>query len=116
MKHLIILLSLTFSININAQQTIAYVSHSEMNEKLKTYEALYTKNSVQYADCVLWCAMQCALSNDNKQARNLLKCSDRIFDLYGRGIFNGRDTISEIMRYDVYSKIEQNLDRDYYAI
>ena len=116
MKHLIILLSLTFSININAQQTIAYVSHSEMNEKLKTYEALYTKNSVQYADCVLWCAMQCALSNDNKQARNLLKYSDRIFDLYGRGIFNGRDTISEILRYDVYSKIEQNLDRDYYAI
>lgn len=110
------LLLLTFTINLNAQQPMSSVSHSEMNEKLKLYEELYTRNSSQYADCVLWCAMQCALSNDNKQARNLLKNSDKLFSLYGQGKFNGRDSISEILRYDVLSKIEQNLDRDYYAI
>lgn len=116
MKNIIKLLLLTFSISLNAQQPMSSVSHSEMNEKLKSYEVRYTKNSSQYADCVLWCAMQCALSNDNKQARKLLKHSDKLFNLYGPGIFNGRDTISEILRYDVLSKIEQNLNSNYYAI
>ena len=92
------------------------VTSGEMNGMIEACKKQYTDKSHQYADCILWCAMQCAIAGDNQQSSNLLKQSDKLFNLYGTGSFNGRDTINEILRYDVLSKIEQNSERDYYAI
>lgn len=115
MKNAIILLLLLFSVDVKAQQP-ATLTSSEVNEIIQLYKNQYTENSPLYADCILWCAMQCAMSNDNKQALSLLQSSDKLFMAHGTGVFHGRDTISEILRYDVLSKIEQNSDRNYYAI
>ena len=93
-----------------------YATSTEMNSIIETCKNKYTEKSHQYADCILWCAMQCAIAGDNEQSASLLKQSDKIFKLYGIGNFNGRDTINEILRYDILSRIEQNSDRDYYAI
>lgn len=92
------------------------ITSVEMNGKIESCRNRYTEKSHQYADCLLWCAMQCAIAGDNIQSSTLLKESDKLFKIYGLGNFNGRDTINEILRYDVLSKIEQNSDRDYFAI
>ena len=116
MKNILFLLMLVFVINLNAQDLVTTQFNADMNAILQTYINKYTEKSSEYADCVLWCAMQCASQNDNKQALSLLESSDHIFKNYGSGIFCGRDTIAEILRYDILSKIEQNLERNFYAI
>lgn len=116
MKKIIILLFLILGVKAKAQHTTSFASSSEMNEMIQLYKNKYTEESSQYADCILWCAMQCALANDNKQASFLLKSSDELFMKYGTGNFHGRDTLSQILRFDILAKIEQNSDRDYYAI
>ena len=99
-----------------AQNNNMVVSDAELNKTLSVYRERYSEHSPQFADCVQWCAMQCAMGGDNKQAASLLKESDLLFKKYGTGVFQGRDTINEIFRNDVLSRIEKNADRDYYAI
>lgn len=111
---IIFFLSLSFCCKSIAQSN--NVTSAEMNRMIETCKNQYTEKSHQYADCILLCAMQCAIAGDNNQSVSLLKQSDKLFKLYGMGCFNGRDTINEILRYDILSKIEKNSDRDYYAI
>lgn len=101
---------------IVAQTTSTSVLRSNLNNILSYYRNLYTENSYQFADCVQWCAMQCIRAGDNKQADKLLKKSDLIYKNYGKGVFNGRDTLNEIFRCDILSKAEQNFERNHYAI
>lgn len=99
-----------------AQNNNMVVSDAELNKTLSVYRERYSEHSPQFADCAQWCAMQCAMGGDNKQAASLLKKSDLLFKKYGTGVFQGRDTINEIFRNDILSRIEKNADRDYYAI
>ena len=99
----------------NAQKADSVFS-SDADGILSSYRSWYTDKSHEYSECLQWCAMQCVLSGDNKQAVTLLKESDRRFKLYGRGNFAGRDTINQILKYDILIKIEQNSERNYYAI
>ena len=83
---------------------------------LDYYEERYTAQSPQYAECVLWSAMICHQSHDRKQCKQLLTKSDELFKKYGPGPFYGRDTINEIFRLDLLTAIEEDLERDYYAV
>ena len=89
---------------------------ARLNQLLATYQQRYTARSPQYADCVAWCAYVCEEFGDNKQASRLLKQSAQAFKNYGKGPFAGRDTVSEIFRLDVKSKLEYGLGRDYAAV
>lgn len=90
--------------------------NSSLNQVLSFYEKRYTVHSPQYADCMMWCAYACAEFGDNKQAWHLLKQSTEIFKQCGHGAFEGRDTINEIFRLDLESKLEYNSGRDYMAV
>lgn len=116
MKHSIIVFFLFFFFCCQAIAQSSNATSAEMNRIIESCRNQYSEKSHQYADCLLWCAMQCAIAGDNIQSANLLKQSDICFKLYGTGNFNGRDTVNEILRYDILSKIEQNSDRDYFAI
>ena len=87
-----------------------------LNAILDLYKQAYTTESCQFADCLMWCAMICEENGDNKQALSLLNSSCNIFKLYGTGPFEGRDTLHEIFRLDLRSKIEYNSERDLVAI
>lgn len=116
MKNSSILLFLFLLFCFNAIAQSGSITCAEMNGMIEACKNQYTEKSHQYADCILWCAMQCATAGDNKQSAQLLKQSDNLFHKYGTGNFNGRDTINEILRLDILSKIEKNTDRDYFAI
>ena len=87
-----------------------------MNHLLKTCESLYTTRSIQYAECLLWCAHICIENGDNKQGKELMLKSKQVFHQYGRGEYDGRDSLSEIFYLDLKSRIEYEADRDYYAV
>lgn len=87
-----------------------------LNRVLSIYRSRYSAHSHQYADCMMWCAYACAEFGDNKQAQKLLKQSDELFKQFGVGSFFGRDTISEVFRLDLKSKLEYNSARDYLAV
>ena len=87
-----------------------------LNRVFSLYEKRYSAHSSQYADCMMWCAYACAEHGDNKQAQKLLTQSDELFKHFGHGLFAGRDTINEIFRLDLKSKLEYNSDRDYQAV
>lgn len=86
-----------------------------LNRILSLYEKRYSPHSHQYADCMMWCAYACAEFGDNKQAKKILKQSYELFKQIGYGTFSGRDTINEIFRLDLESKLEYNSDRVYQA-
>lgn len=85
----------------------------DLNQLLRIYEDVYSSNSSQYADCLLWCAMQCAEVGDYKTSRELLTYSNKIFEKCGNGVFGGRDTIHEILRLDIESTYAQEFGREY---
>lgn len=87
-----------------------------LNEILDLYKRRYTAESPEYADCLMWCAYWCAEYGDNNQASDLLKKSKDIFKKYGNGTFAGRDTVNEIFRLDLESKLEYNSERDFMAV
>lgn len=90
--------------------------NTSLNQVLSLYEKRHSAHSSQYADCMMWCAYACAEFGDNKQAKNLLKQSKELFKQYGHGTFAGRDTINEIFRLDLESKLEYNSNRDFKAV
>lgn len=116
MKNIIILISCFLLFFCNSYAQTSNVTSTEMNGLIELCEIQYSSKSHQYADCILWCAMQCAIAGDNIQSYKLLKQSDELFARFGMGNFDGRDTINEILRYDILSKIEQDAERDYFAI
>ena len=79
-------------------------------------EERYTAQSPQYAESVLWAAMVAHRSRDYRQSRELIGRSDALFKKYGVGPFFGRDTINEIFRLDLLTIIEEDNQRDYYAL
>lgn len=87
-----------------------------LNRLLSLYEERYSAHSLQYADCMMWCACVCAEFGDNKQAKKLLTQSDELYKQFGHGTFAGRDSINEIFRLDLKSKLEYNSARDYLAV
>lgn len=87
-----------------------------LNELLEIYKNSYSTQSYQYADCLMWCSSICADTGDNEQAKHLLERSNSLFEQYGKGIFNGKDTINEIFYLDTKSKIENNSGRDFMAV
>lgn len=94
------------------QQGITDIS-KDLNQLLSLYADVYSHNSSQYADCLLWCAMQCAEVGDYKTSRELLTYSNKFFEKYGNGVFNGKDTIHEILRLDIETAYAQEFGREY---
>lgn len=89
---------------------------TDLNELLTLYREQYTAQSAQYADAMMWAAMACAEAGDNKQGDKLLRQSDALFAQYGHGAFGGRDTVQQIFRYDLRSKLLYNSGADYRAL
>lgn len=87
-----------------------------LNEMLRLAAQTYTPASQEYAGCVLWCAYICARNGDNRQGRQLMKYSDKLFRQHGKGVFAGRDTIQEIFRQDVHTLLERNARRALMAV
>lgn len=90
--------------------------NSYMNQMLDIYENCYGYESPLYADCLMWCAMICAQAGDEKQADYLLKHSDNLFKQYGKGPFDGKDTINLIVYYDTQSIIEYESYREFMSV
>lgn len=90
--------------------------HVWLNNLLHIYKTRFTAESPEYADCMQWCAYICSEAGDNEQAKNLLRRSSEIFKKYGDGRFAGRDTVNEILRLDLQSKIDYNSKSEYKAI
>lgn len=88
----------------------------ELNQVLNIYEDCYTIQSPRYAECLMWCAYICAEYGDYLQAKHLLSHSKRLFHNYGNGIFEGRDTINEIFRLDLETKLEYDSGREFRAV
>ena len=61
-----------------------------LNQLLDKYKSIYTTESYQYAECMLWCAYLCVEKGDNKQGKRLFNKSKSLFRRYGKGAFNGR--------------------------
>lgn len=89
---------------------------NELNELLMLYQQHYSAGSLQYADALMWVAMACAEAGDNRQGLELLEQSDAWFYQYGKGFFNGRDTIQEIFRTDLHSRLLYNSGANYRAL
>lgn len=102
--------------NIFAQIPTKDLNKECLDSVLNIYELRFSVESPQYADAVQWCAYACMKAGDNRQAQRLLKESDKLFKRYGKGPFNGRDTINEILNLDTHSGLEVNSERDFYAI
>ena len=92
------------------------VGNYYLNSMCALYEETFTKNSAEYAECMMWCAMVCERMGDNKQALKLLKQSKEIFKLYGKGPFDGKDTINEIFYLDLKSELYYNSNIDYKSV
>ena len=90
--------------------------NNELNELLAVYQKKFSADNPQYADALMWTAMVCAEAGDNKQGLTLLKQSDELFRQHGEGIFEGRDTVQEIFRTDLYSRLFYNSGADYRAL
>ena len=84
--------------------------NADMTQIRLIYKDVYTEESSQYADCLLWCAMICQNAGDNSQAGRLMKRSREIFKKYGQGPFDGRDTIQEIFYNDLLTNLLYNGD------
>lgn len=102
--------------NINGQNPSDKYTKKDLAEVLKRYEQRYSKESPRYADALQWCAFVLLKAGDNRQAHELLKESDGIFQKFGEGPFNGKDTVNEILSLDILAGIELNSERDFYAI
>ena len=87
-----------------------------MNRMLVLYQQQYTTRSAQYADCLMWCAMICAEIEDNNQATMLMEKSVDLFNRYGKGPFNGKDTVHEILYQDVKGQIAYTTGLEFKAI
>lgn len=88
----------------------------DLNLLIEIYANEYSTNSSQYADCLLWCAMQCAKVGDLKTSKQLLDASTNVFFKYGNGRYLGRDTIHEILRLDIETLIAQKTGQEYIKI
>lgn len=87
-----------------------------MNRLLTLYQQHYSRESTQYADCLMWCSMICAEVEDNIQATKLLKESASLFSQYGTGPFDGRDTVYEIMYQYIVATIAYTTGLEYKAV
>lgn len=109
----ILLFQLAFSpIVAFAQQNVV----QEANVYLERYKNSFGAESPQFADAVQMCAWICLENGDIEQAKSLLDKSDKIFRSRGNGVFLGRDSVQEICRLDLLSRIEYESDRDYYSV
>lgn len=90
--------------------------NNTLNELLDVYQKKFSSDSPQYADALMWTAMACVGAGDNKQGLKLLKQSDELFRQYGKGMFEGRDTVQEIFRTDLHSHMLYNSGADYRAL
>jgi hypothetical protein len=115
--------SQSFTTNNRAQELQSQIASkrglnidNEVNELLTLYQQHYSAGSLQYADALMWVAMACAEAGDNRQGLKLLEQSDARFSQYGKGVFNGRDTIQEIFHLDLKSKLLYNSGADYRAL
>lgn len=86
---------------------------SDMNKLLSIYAHQYGAQSQEYADGVLWCAMRVAEYGDIKEAERLLEHSERLFEKYGNGPFDGRDSIEQVMYLDTKTIMERHKGREY---
>lgn len=87
-----------------------------LNRVIDLYQKRYSLESSQYADCLLWCAMVCAEADDINQAEALVKESTRLFEQYGKGPFKGRDTVSEILFWDIQNAMAYSIGFEYKAV
>ena len=94
----------------------AVVLVERLNQLLHEFQQRYTSNSMEYAECLLWCANVCVEYGDNEQGLELLRQSELLFKQYGEGSLGGRDTLAQIFHLDVVSKIENNSGRTYAAV
>lgn len=86
-----------------------------LNSWLNQYCNTYSENSPEYADAVQFCARVCMENGDINQAYRLVDNSNKIFKLFGKGRFEGRDSVQEIFYLDLLSQLEYECDRDYLA-
>ena len=87
-----------------------------LNTFIENTAQTYSYQSPQYAEAVLWAAHECLRIGDQIQGKKLLNHSKKLFRKYGKGPFNGRDTLTEIFYLDIIAKMEYNAERDYEAI
>ena len=88
----------------------------ELNNRLSLYLNRYGVQSKEYADCVLWCSMQVAEAGDITEAKRVLAHSERLFRKYGNGVFDGRDSIKQVLYLDTKSVMERQLGREYLQV
>lgn len=105
-----------FILSFFCTTAFAAVDIDFINNTIKSYAGIYGTDSPEYADAVLWAAAICADNNDCVQAKVLLSKSDSLFIQYGKGPFAGRDTVSQILHYEVLKNIEDYENRIYFAI
>lgn len=87
-----------------------------LNDILDLYKTVSTKESKEYADCLMWCALICERLGDDKQAQSLMQTSQTIFEQYGDGPFDGKDTINEIFYLDYQSELSTKIGIDLDAV
>lgn len=85
----------------------------DINELLFLYLDRYGAQSKEYADCVLWCSMQVAETKDIPEAKRVLAHSERLFQKYGNGPFDGRDSTEQVLYWDTKAFIERQLGSEY---
>lgn len=122
----ILFVSLAFAQkNLNALQTSigedliksdSQALRADLQALLDSIESIYSPHSPEYAEGVLWTSMILEQYGDYKQSQRLLNKSNSIFKKYGKGPFNGRDTIQEILYLDLSSALNENGGRDYFSI
>lgn len=127
-RHIVCVLAMTIllvSPAVRAQDTIAnalihsiYSTHMgrDINQLLRLYQDRYGVQSKEYADCVLWCSMQVAETGDIPEAKRVLAHSERLFQKYGTGPFDGRDSTEQILYWDTKAIIERVLGREYMQV
>lgn len=87
----------------------------DLNDLMAVYARQYSPKSAQYAEVLMWSARACAEAGDNKQAKRLMNQGLELFKQYGKGSFEGRDTINEIFYLDLKATLNYQAGRDFVA-
>ena len=87
----------------------------DLNNLMEVYARQYSTQSAQYAEVLTWSARVCAEAGDNKQAKRLMNQGLKLFKQYGKGHFEGRDTINEIFYLDLKATLNYQAGRDFVA-
>lgn len=88
----------------------------KLDDYLSASKSLNGISSRDYWNDMLWVASYCFDVGDQVQAQELLKQAERHLSIYGKGSFQGKDTLQQILSLDLKGHIKSEMGLHHRAI